>query len=110
MHPVLIESLKRIEQHYAADERCTGMYLWGSIANNTADAWSDVDVAAIFRDEDYPAVKQEFRATCTALCGPIVVVLPEGEQADIVNYAFLFDAEERLHVKDLSRASRSRPA
>ncbi len=102
MHPVLIASLKRIERHYAGDTRCAGMYLWGSISNDTADAWSDVDVAGVFADADFPAIKQEFRATCEALCGPILVVLPEGEQAEFVNYAFLFEAEERLHLYDFT--------
>jgi hypothetical protein len=102
IHPILTESLKRLEEHYAKDERCVGMYLWGSLGNDTADPWSDVDASIVIRDEDFAAVKVECRAVCEALCGPIVAWLPEGESADSVNFAFLFDAEQRLHLYDFS--------
>lgn len=102
MHPVLVDSLQRFERHYAADARCTGMYLWGSLGNGTADTWSDVDVAAVFQDADFAAAKEEFRQTCAALCGPLLVVLPEGEQPGYINFAFLFHAEERLHLYDFT--------
>ena len=42
------------------------MYMWGSIANGTADDWSDIDVAAVMRDGDYEAVKAEMPAICGA--------------------------------------------
>lgn len=85
MHHVLVDSLARFERRYAADERCLGMCFWGALANDTADAWSDVDADAVFREVDFPAAKAEFRDLCAALCGPILVVLPEGEQAGHVS-------------------------
>ena len=42
------------------------------------------------------------RAMCEADCGPILVWLPEGEQAESVNYAFLFEAEGRVHLYDFT--------
>lgn len=102
MHHVLTDSLKRLTDYFVRDERCTGMYLWGSLSNGTADEWSDVDVAAVFRNEDYAVLNQEFRAICERLCGPILVWLPEGEQSDVVNYAFLFEAESRTHLYDFT--------
>ncbi|MCL5996898.1 MAG: aminoglycoside 6-adenylyltransferase [Chloroflexi bacterium] len=102
MHHVLTDSLKRLEDYFSQDDRCIGMYLWGSLSNHSADEWSDVDVAAVFRDEDYAALKAEFRAICERLCGPILVLLPEGENAEFVNDAFLFEAEDRLHLYDFT--------
>jgi predicted nucleotidyltransferase len=102
MHHVLTDSLKRIEDYFAQDERCIGMYLSGSLANDSADEWSDVDVVAVLRDEDYAAVNEGMRAVCERLCGPILVWLPEGEGRESVNYAFLFDVEDRTHLYDFS--------
>ncbi|MCL4505949.1 MAG: nucleotidyltransferase domain-containing protein [Chloroflexi bacterium] len=102
MHHVLTESLQRLQNRLMLDERCLGLYLWGSLANNTADEWSDVDVVAVIRDDDYAAVKAEFRAICEEACGRILVWLPEGESAAFVNFAFLFEVEDRLHLYDFS--------
>jgi hypothetical protein len=102
IHPVLTESFERLRAYFEADERCVGMFLWGSLDNGTADAWSDVDVSAVFRDEDYQQVKAEMRSICDSLCGPILVWLPEGETKEAVNFAFLFNVEDRVHLYDFS--------
>ena len=102
MHPILLESLQRLQEYYAQDERCLGMYLSGSIGAGTTDEWSDVDADAVFRDEDYPTIKAEIRAVCEAQCGPLLVWLPEGESEDNVNYAFLFEAGGRSHLFDFA--------
>jgi predicted nucleotidyltransferase len=105
MHPVLLDSLSRIEARLKQDERCVGMYLWGSMSNGSADEWSDVDVGAVFRDEDYTAVKEGIRALCEEECGPIVGWLPEGETEGFVNEAFLFDVDGRVHLYDFTICS-----
>ncbi len=102
MHPHLLQSLQRLQDHYAQDQRCLGAFLSGSIGAGTTDDWSDVDLDAVFRDEDYAAVKAECRAVCEALCGPILVWLPEGEGEHGVNFAFLYEAEGRTHLYDFT--------
>ena len=102
MHPILLESLKRLQDRLVQDERCVGMFLAGSMANGTADEWSDVDVVAVLRADDYPSMKREFRAICEADCGKLLVWLPEGEREQSVNYAFLFEVENRVHLYDFS--------
>jgi hypothetical protein len=100
MHPNLLQSLQRLQDHYAQDERCLGAFLSGSIGAGTTDEWSDVDLDMVFRDEDYAAAKAECRANCERLCGPILVWLPEGEGPHSVNYAFLYEADGRTHLYD----------
>ena len=102
LHPILLSSLESLRKRFEANERCVGMYMWGSIANGTADDWSDIDVAAVMRDGDYEAVKAEMPAICGADCGRIVAWLPEGEASEFVNDAFLFQVEDRLHLYDFT--------
>ena len=102
MHQVLLDSLDRLQRRLALDDRCLGMFLAGSIGNNTADDWSDVDAVAVLRDDGYAALKSEFPAICTADCGPILIWLPEGERDDSVNFAFLYEVEDRVHLYDFS--------
>ncbi len=102
MNPILLDSLKRIEDQFRTDERCVGIFLSGSLGKGTADAYSDVDVVVIIRDEDYAAVTQELRDLCATRCGKILVWLPEGESADACNYAFLFEGEADLLLYDLT--------
>jgi predicted nucleotidyltransferase len=102
MHQVLLDSLERLRQRLEHDDRCLGMFLSGSMANGSADEWSDVDVVAVLRDEQYAELKAEFRAICAADCGPILVWLPEGERDESVNFAFLFEVEDRVHLYDFS--------
>ena len=100
MYPVLIQSLERLQEHFRTDERCLGMYLWGSLGRGNADRYSDVDVALVVRDEEYAAVTEELRDVCEHLCGEILVWLPEGEREGFCNYAFLFSAGDRLLLYD----------
>ena len=106
-HPVLLESLERLRTRFEADDRCVGMYLWGSMSSGTADDWSDVDVAAVLRDDAYESVKAEMQSICNTDCGPVVVWLPEGETAEFVNDAFLFQVNDRLHLYDFMIMSAS---
>ena len=90
IHSRLSASLARLEAHFKADTRCTAMYLWGSLGVGAADAFSDVDVAIVVVDRHYEAVRAELRGLCEALCGPLLVWLPEGEKPLSCNFAFLF--------------------
>ena len=110
MHPVLTESLDRLKAHFSQEERCLGIYLWGSLGNQTADGFSDVDVAVVVRSEDYAAVKAELRSVCETHCGPILVWMAEGESADFVNYAFLFESGEDLLLYDVALLTDARLA
>src|SRR5215216_6010642 len=92
MHPVLQQVAETIERRLREDPRCLGLYLWGSSGKGTDDAYSDLDLAVVIRDADYEVVRQEFRPLCEAICGPLPVWLPEGEQEGFCNYALLFAA------------------
>jgi predicted nucleotidyltransferase len=102
MHPRLEETIEQVEQHFCADPRCLGIYLWGSAGKGTADQYSDVDIALVVRDEAFEAVKGELRSICERLCGHVEVWLPEGEQERFCNYAFLFHAGSDLLLYDFS--------
>jgi hypothetical protein len=102
MHPVLQQVTERVEQRLREDARCLGLYLWGSSGKGTDDAYSDLDLGVVIRDADYEAVRQEFRRLCEAVCGPLQVWLPEGEQEGFCNYAFLFEAGTDLLLADFS--------
>lgn len=102
MHPFLKRTIERIEQQFRADDRCLGIYLWGSAGKGAEDEYSDVDIAVVVRDEAYPTVKDELQSLCERLCGKIHAWLPEGEQDQFCNFAFLFEAGSELLLYDLS--------
>lgn len=101
IHPELEAALGRMRGCFETDERCLAMYTTGSLASGSADAFSDIDVAVVVLPEHYAAVKGEMQASCGRLCGPIAAWLPEGEQPEFVNYAFLFESGENLLLCDL---------
>jgi predicted nucleotidyltransferase len=107
LNPKLTQSLQNLEAHFRRDERCLGMFLWGSLGRESADAYSDVDVGIVVRDEDYAAMKAELYGTCEAACGKIVVWLPEGETADHANFAFLYESGEDVLLYDFFLTSHS---
>ncbi len=107
MHPRLHQVLETAERHFRADDRCLGLYLFGSSGRGTDDAYSDLDLAVVVRDDAYEAIKREFRATCEGIWGPIQVWLPEGEREQFCNYAFLFEAGGELLLCDFSLLSAS---
>ena len=107
MDPRLTSSLARLADRFREDPRCLGMFLWGSMGQGNEDAHSDVDVALVIRDEAYGAVRDELRAICEEICGPIAVWLPEGESAEACNYAFLFEAGDDLLLYDFTVMSGS---
>src|SRR3954454_16514896 len=100
MQPSLDKLLETAERHFRADDRCLGLYLFGSSGRGTDDDDSDLDLAVVARNEAYEAMKREFRATCEGLCGPILVWLPEGERDQFCNFAFLFEAGGHLLLCD----------
>ena len=105
IHPGLRDSLRRIEAHFQADRRCAAMYLWGSLGNETADAYSDVDIAIVVHDLEYQAVKSELRSLCETLCGPVLAWLPEGERPQSCNFAFLFACDDAVLLYDFYLSS-----
>jgi hypothetical protein len=102
MQPSLYKVLETAERHSRADDRCLGLYLFGSSGRGTDDAYSDLDLAIVVRDDAYEPIKREFRATCERICGPIQVWLPEGERDQFCNFAFLFEAGGHLLLCDFS--------
>jgi hypothetical protein len=102
IHPVLTQSLQRLRDLFAVDDRCVTLCLAGSLDTGAADEWSDVDLVAAIRDEDYAQVKDEMRSICDAQCGPILLWLLEGESRESVNFAFLFEVGDRVHLYDFS--------
>ena len=55
--------------------------------------------AVVVEDAYYDAVKAELRGICEALCGPVLVWLPEGDKPRSCNFAFLY-ADEYAEVGD----------
>ena len=102
MHPLLQQAAERLEQHFRADDRCLGIYLWGSAGRGTADLHSDLDLALVVRDGAFEAVKAELPSICERVCRKIQGWLPEGERDQFGNYAFLFEAEAQLLLCDLT--------
>jgi hypothetical protein len=102
MLPLLSRVLETAERQFRADDRCLGLYLFGSSGRGTDDAYSDLDLAIVVRDDAYEAMKRQFRATCERICGPIQVWLPEGERDQFCNFAFLFEAGGHLLLCDFS--------
>jgi len=105
MHPKLLEGLDRVQQEFRDDQRCLAMFLWGSAGKATADEFSDLDVAVVVRQDDYRTLKKEVPAVCERTFGRIVAWMPEGEQDEFVNYAFLFRADGDLLLCDLALVS-----
>jgi hypothetical protein len=102
MNPRLQKAADRLERHFRADDRCLGIYLWGSAGRGTADPHSDLDLAVVVRDGEFDAVKAELRSICERVCGRIQGWLPEGERDQYGNYAFLFEDDPHLLLCDLS--------
>lgn len=102
MHPRLQEFLEKAEAHFRADPRCLGLYLFGSVGKGTDDPYSDLDLAVVVRDAAYAGLRQEFRSLCEGLAGPLAAWLPEGEEEQFVNCAFLFEADGELLLGDFS--------
>src|SRR5947208_3323375 len=106
MRPYLKQTIDLLEPHFRADSRCLGIYLWGSAGKGTEDAYSDVDIAIVVRDEDFAAIKSELPAICERICGPIAVWLPEGASEHACNFAFLFQADSTLLLYDFTVVTR----
>jgi hypothetical protein len=102
MHPLLEQTAAKIEQFFRKDDRCLGLFLWGSAGRGTDDAYSDLDLGIVVRDEAFAAVKGELRSICEEICGGTHGWLPEGERDQFGNYAFLFEAEGCLLLCDFS--------
>ena len=107
MHPVLLETLNQLKEKFEADPRCTAMFLWGSLGAGTADEYSDVDIAVVIQDDTYLEMKAEFPAICKRIFGEIIGWIPEGETTGLVNFAFLFRADQEVLLYDLIVASQS---
>ena len=105
MHPKLLDSLDRVQQEFRDDERCLGMFLWGSPGKKAAGEFSDLDVAAVVRDNDHEMLKKELPSVCERMFGQIVAWIPEGKQAKFVNYAFLFRDNDDLLLCDFAVVS-----
>jgi predicted nucleotidyltransferase len=105
--PHLTASLDRLVERFRSDPRCTAMYLWGSLGRADPDPYSDVDVAVVTPDSAYEEVARELRGVVEAECGPVVAWLPEGEAPGFCNYAFLYEAPDRVLLYDFVIVSES---
>src|SRR6266704_2845714 len=54
------EMVKRVYEVAIQDDRIVGLVDFGSGGQGRVDEWSDIDVAVILRDEDYPAFLQDW--------------------------------------------------
>lgn len=107
MHPRLTAALSALRILLENDTRCLGIYLHGSIGRGETDAYSDIDVCAVIADEAYEGFKAGMQGLCDSVFGPVVIWLPEGEQAGYCNYAFLFEHGDELLLTDFDIITRS---
>lgn len=61
---------------FAADERVVRVDVHGSVATDTADAWSDLDLKVIVRDADVGAVVEEWRTWLAAITPTVFAERP----------------------------------
>ncbi len=54
------EMVKRVYEVAVQDDRIVGLVDFGSGGQGRVDEWSDIDVAVILRDGDYPAFRQDW--------------------------------------------------
>jgi len=107
MHPHLSATIDTFTEHFREDPRCVGLHLKGSGGTGTDDEYSDVDLELVVEDAHYPAVTAELRALCERVCGRIELWFPEGQRADGVNYAFLFEHDGEQFLYDFALTTRS---
>ena len=107
MHPYLRATIDAFTAHFRDDSRCVGLHLKGSAGTGTDDKYSDVDLELVVEDAHYPAATAELRALCERVCGRIELWFPEGQRADGVNYAFLFEHDGEQFLYDFALATRS---
>ena len=107
MNPYLRETIQTFTEHFREDRRCIGLHLKGSGGTGTDDEYSDVDLELVVEDEFYGEVTAELRALCERVCGRIELWFPEGQRADGVNYAFLFEHDGEQLLYDFAVATRS---
>jgi hypothetical protein len=107
MHPYLRATIEAFTAYFREDGRCVGLHLKGSGGTDTDDEYSDVDLELVVEDAHYAAVAAELRALCERVCGRIELWFPEGQRADSVNYAFLFEHDGAQFLYDFALATRS---
>ena len=101
MHPVLADSLERLQKRLSEDKRCLGIFLSGSYAKQTADEYSDLDLVVVAERSDYKGFRDSLHKVCEETVGVISAWLPEGETPESVNYAFLFEAGDDILLYDI---------
>jgi len=80
--------------HFQADSRAIGAWMYGSVGAESEDEHSDVDPVFLVTDEAFDAIDGELRPMFDRLCEKIVLWWPEGINSmglGIKNYAILFD-------------------
>ena len=107
IHPQLLNTLEQLRDRCNEDNRCVGMYFWGSLSTDTADSHSDIDVCAVVKKECYADFKRDVPAICESIFGEPVAWMPEGERPEKVNYAFLFRFNDEILLYDFRVISES---
>ncbi len=102
MHEYSMQTINRLTEHFKNDLRCIGVLLHGSGGQGTDDIYSDIDLTVVVDEKDYTDIRNSLRTLCSSICGDIKLWVPEGERQDYVNFAFLFEAEERQFLGDLA--------
>ena len=101
MHPVMADSLKRLQKRLSEDKRCLGIFLSGSYAKQTADEYSDLDLVVVAERSGYAEFRNSLRRVCEEIMGAIPAWLPEDETPEAVNYAFLFETKDGIFLYDV---------
>lgn len=107
MNTKLVQSIKRLEAHYRADDRCSAVFLWGSAGRDDADNFSDVDFGIVVRDEDYSALRAELEEICERACGKLTLWLAEADTEGFCSIAFLYLEDDEVLLYDFMMVSES---
>lgn len=107
MHEYLRHTIEGFLEYFKQDEHCLCVLLHGSAGTGRDDIYSDVDLSIIVTEDSYKEMKDKLPELSEKICGKIHLWFPEGERANHVNHAFLFEAEGEQFLYDLAVMTQS---
>ena len=107
--PRLRDVAARAVDRFISDVRVTGLIVGGSLARGGIDAYSDVDLYVIVRDEDFEAVFAERDAAAESVGAPLFRFIADHNPGGEHDYIILYEGPAKLDLMYL-RASDVTPA
>ena len=107
--PRLRDVAGRAVARFISDVRITGLIVGGSLARGGIDAYSDIDLYVIVRDEDFEAVFAERDAAAESVGTPLFRFIADHNPGGEHDYIILYEEHTKLDLMYL-RASDITPA